>query len=317
MIHLSPLVLSDRSEVLSLNFEAVRAIHSGFSNRLGQQRRLLFQDCRSTDQAPHTFFTAGLGARIGTESKPAVALLMRHIKAIDEYCFGRWERAVSAESRRKWANLGLLNVLLWLGWLRSNETFSLHWKDVDLILPKDGPSKDLPMNVGACFFDLGPSTKGTRSKNAQMVIAYESVSGLSCGRWLRRAYQAADGDDMKGDCRFIFCHASGRKWSSKFYRRTFLYPMLERLRRQGDPLLKAFDDTPGNTIPEKFWSLHCYRRGARTHATKNSKKDSRRATKDQVYEHGRWRRRRATEAIDKQYDEWTTQDRIQITLLCH
>ena len=33
-------------------FEAIRAIHSGVSTRFDQQKRLLFQDCRTTDQAP-------------------------------------------------------------------------------------------------------------------------------------------------------------------------------------------------------------------------------------------------------------------------
>jgi hypothetical protein len=298
-------------------FEAIRAIHSGLPTRLDQQKRLLFQNCRSNDQAPLTFFTSGLASRIGTESKPSIALLMRHVIAIDAYCLKRFRQARSPEHRRLWGALGLLNTLLWLGWLRSNETFNLKWCDTTVILPRDGPLVDLPSNVGACFFGLGPSTKATRSKNAQVLIAYESVSGLSCGRWLQRAYQAADGDVMKNDTRYIFSHSSGTKWNSKYYRRTFLYPMLERLRRQGDPMLKAFDDTPGNTIPEKFWSLHSYRRGAKTHATKNGKRDSRKATTDQVYEHGRWRRRRSAEAIDKQYDEWTNQDRIQITLFCH
>ena len=93
--------------------------------------------------------------------------------------------------------------------------------------------------------------------------------------------------------------------------------MLERLRRDGDPFLRAFNDQPGNTIPEKFWSLHCYRRGARTFSTKTSKGVTRKATKDMVYEHGRWRKRRSAEAIDKQYDAWTIQDRLHITLFCH
>ena len=44
-------------------FEAVKAIHSGFPTWMDQQRGLLFQPCRSTDHAPHTFFTSGLAAQ--------------------------------------------------------------------------------------------------------------------------------------------------------------------------------------------------------------------------------------------------------------
>jgi hypothetical protein len=165
---------------------------------------------------------------------------------------------------------------------------------------------------------LGPSTKSNQTSRVNVVISYHSMSGLSCGRWLKRAFEAVSGVDMRSDHRYIFCHDdSGLQWTSRFFRKMFLYPALERLRADGDPFLKAFGDQRGNTIADKFWSLHCYRRGARTHATKSSKKDSRSATPDQVYEHGRWRRKRSTEAIDKQYDEWTVQDRIQITLYCH
>jgi hypothetical protein len=47
----------------------------------------------------------------------------------------------------------------------------------------------------------------------------------------------------------------------------------------------------------------------------NSQHRFRKASQDQVYEHARWRRRRSSEAIDKQYDDWTEADRIALTLL--
>ena len=43
----------------------------------------------------------------------------------------------------------------------------------------------------------------------------------------------------------------------------------------------------------------------------------RKASKDQVYEHARWRRKRTSEAIDKQYQAWPLRNRIMITLTCH
>jgi hypothetical protein len=299
------------------HFESINALHAGRPMFLDQQNRLIHQDCRITDGAAHSFFTTGLGARVGTETKPAIALLMRHVQAMDKYYLSQYRKATNPASQRKWALAGLLNVVFWLGWLRSQETFQLKWTSVTVVDPKDGPTVDLPPNVGVCFLDLGPSTKTSRGVNAKVVISYQSLSGLSCGRWFKRAFAASGGSDMANDHRYIFTHASGKLWSSRYYRHHFLYPSLERLRQEGDPFLRAFSDTPGNSIPEKFWSMHTYRRGARTHATKGSKKDSRRANIHQVYEHGRWRRRRAGEAIDKQYDEWTIQDRVQITLFCH
>jgi hypothetical protein len=298
-------------------FEAVKALQAGTPARFDQQNRLIFENCRSTDRIGHTFFMSGMASRIGTETKPAIALLMRHVQAIDQKCLREFQNSTTAEGKRHWSLAGLLNIVLWLGWLRSRETFNLKWSDITLIKPKDGPMMDLPLNIGVCLFDLGPSTKTSRTRNAKVIIAYECMSGLTCGRWIQRAFKACGGTNLATDYRHVFTTPSGQRWTSKSYRHEFLYPMLAHLRQTGDVFLRAFNDEPGNTLQEKFWSLHCYRRGARTHATKRSKKDSRKATQDQVYEHGRWRKRRSSEPIDKQYDEWTIQDRIQITLFCH
>jgi hypothetical protein len=84
-------------------------------------------------------------------------------------------------------------------------------------------------------------------------------------------------------------------------------------------MLLAFDGTPGNTIGSKFWSLHCFRRGARSQVSRGGnfgRHRFRKALKSQVYEHGRWRRRRSSEAIDVIYDQWTVLQSIQITLYC-
>jgi len=81
-------------------YETVRAIQSGIPTRLDQQKRLIYQDCRATDQAPHTLFTSGLSSRIGTETKPAVALLMRHILAMDAHCLLQYRQASTQEGHR-------------------------------------------------------------------------------------------------------------------------------------------------------------------------------------------------------------------------
>ncbi len=113
----------------------------------------------------------------------------------------------------------------------------------------------------------------------------------------------------------MFSHPDGTAWTSAYFRFRYLHPALEA-QRETDPLLRAFDGTPGNSIREKIWSLHCYRRGARSHVSRGGKKLARhrRATEAQVYEHGRWRRQRSGEKIDVMYREWLTRDRIKITL---
>ena len=82
-------------------------------------------------------------------------------------------------------------------------------------------------------------------------------------------------------------------------------------------MLQAFDETSGNTIEAKFWSLHCFRRGAQSQVSQGGiygRHRFKKALKTQVYEHGCWRNRRSGEDIDMIYREWTLLEKIQITL---
>ena len=121
------------------------------------------------------------------------------------------------------------------------------------------------------------------------------------------------GSDWRLSPALVFTHQNGNRWTSAYFRKTYLWPGLEEQQRQGDPFLKAFDGSPGNTIREKIWSLHTYRRGARSHVSKCHTGQYRRATKDQIYEHARWTRSRRREDIDVMYREWTLTDRILLT----
>jgi hypothetical protein len=47
-------------------------------------KRLLLQDCRFTDAAGSTIFATGMGAGLGTDSTPSLALLDRHIRWLDQ-----------------------------------------------------------------------------------------------------------------------------------------------------------------------------------------------------------------------------------------
>jgi hypothetical protein len=98
-----------------------------------------------------------------------------------------------------------------------------------------------------------------------------------------------------------------------------LYPALRAQQQDGDPYLRPFTGGPGNSLEDKFWSLHCYRRGARTHVSRGGiygHNRLKKATNDQVYEHARWRRKRSGESIDKIYLDWIIRDRIKLTLYC-
>jgi hypothetical protein len=92
----------------------------------------------------------------------------------------------------------------------------------------------------------------------------------------------------------------GTSWTLAYFRFRYLYPALEA-QRETASLLRTFDGTPpGNSIHEKFWSLHCYCQGAGSHVSYGGKKLAPycRTTEAQVYEHGRWRHQRSDERID-------------------
>lgn len=271
---------------------------------------------RVTDGAPYTLFSRGFQARLGTESVPSTALLGRHVRRLDSWFDSHYQGTQSAILRAPWALAGFANLLLWLSWVRGGELFSLEWGDLTCIWPHQGPSHDLPPGTGALLLRLLPETKGSRSKTADVVVALETVTGLNIGRWARRCLSLHH-DSPPGSSR-IFQVPGGPAWTSHSYRQDYLYPGLLYLQAGGDPFLKAFTGEPGNSIPHKFYSLHSYRRGARSHCKRSQRVPGhRKATESQIYEHARWTRKRGSEPIGTQYDEWTLYERLRITLLCH
>jgi hypothetical protein len=288
---------------------------------MDKQRRLIRQPCRPTDGIGYTFHAKGMGTRLGTKSVPSVALLDQHIRFLLRELEEKYQQATRPAIRRKYALAGFATTLFWLGWLRSQEGFMTRWSDYDVTEPEDAGRHDLPVGVGVIGCRLRPETKSSRSVTADVVMAYRTISGFKLGLWFHRARRACNLDGNWQDCsRLVFTHATGGRWTSKYFREEFLYPSLYRQQAAGDPYLAPFNGEvgSGNSIPEKFWSMHCLRRGARTSSTLRTRgitcTQFRPATLEQVYEHARWRLNRGGEKIDKQYQEWPMIERIQITL---
>ena len=63
----------------------------------------------------------------------------------------------------------------------SSETFNMTFSDVEMVAPGQGECYDLPFNVGALLLQLLPSTKSSRNKQVDVVIAWTTASGLSLG----------------------------------------------------------------------------------------------------------------------------------------
>ncbi|CAJ1959797.1 unnamed protein product [Cylindrotheca closterium] len=254
---------------------------------MSQDNKVLYQDCQPTDSLSFHLFAEGMVARMGDYSRPSVALLDRHIQALGRFLDRQFHEATSNIQRQDIALAGLANLVLWLGWLCSAECFGLNWEDCSILEPEDYGQADLPRNCGMVTFRLNPVTKSERTRTANVIIAYTAWSGLCTGKWFRRALS------YRVRCTGpVFCHANGIAWTSFSFRSTYLYPSLYKQRLEGDPLLLPFDGTPSNTIESRFWSLHCYRRGGRSHVSPGEICGGRRltiASETQVYEHSRWR----------------------------
>ena len=319
--------VGEGGEKTSLAFGTIRQLRSAAShfllldalnahpgeNVLDRGGKLIHQPCRPTDEMAYTLCTKGMASRIGTHSKPSHALLYRHVTHLDKELNKKYLQANSPELKREIATAAFANLMLFLGWLRSGETFTLRWSDLTVIEPDQGPTVDLPHGIGALLMTLLPETKSDRTNRADVVVAYKTMGGLRPGKWFHRCRRATGlGEDWRKDGRYIFRHSDGSPWTSLYFRQTYLYPSLHEQRSMGDRYLHPFDGRPGNSIADKFWSLHCYRRAGRTHVTKPH--TQRRATKDQIYEHARWKRQSKGEDIDVVYRQWSILDRIQITL---
>lgn len=272
-----------------------------------------------TQDAVMTRFTRGLQNRIGEDSEPSWALNDRHVRHFDNYFDKNFLAATTPQQRRLWARAGLANTLLWLGWLRAQELFNLRWEDVDRIDPRDGPIHDLPENVGCLLLRLAEQTKTSQTKRADVPVAYATRSGYQAGKWYERLRRNRDCNiPVTQDPSHVFCTEDGEAWTSLYYRTKFVYPLLYQMQRNGDPSLRPLDRSPGNRIEDKYKSLHSYRRGGRSHAdiVRDRNSTRRKATPAEVYEHGRWRKPRASESAPTMYREWGLWDRLQITLFC-
>ena len=285
---------------------------SNGASYMDQGRRVYAGSCRATDNLAFTLFSLGQSARIGDHVNPSTALLDRHVRWLDADLRTRFASASTLEEKSFLAKAGFLNLVLWLGWLRAMEALDLRWCDVSVIFPWAGPQADLPPGMGALLLRLTPATKASRTRTADVALAYTCRSGLSVGWWWSHLLHLEWGSPHWAlSTALIFTTPSTGRWTSRSFRTQVLYPALYAQQRQGDPFLLPFQDATPNAIPNKYWSLNSYRRGARTHSQRGGR--FRKATQPQVYEHGRWRRKRSSEPIDQNYSEWPLQDRLLIT----
>ena len=285
----------------------------GRAIRDSQRRGHLTERCLPTDELGYSLMSAGMARRMGDSSKPSVALNISQVMKISGYLDQMWEQPLTLERRRDVAAAAVTHIGMFQSWLRSNEFFSLTWDDVSVTPPDRHEEKGLQPGIGVIEMLLLDETKTNRTKVADVIVAYKSLSsGLSLGMWIDRMealWPEADGSDpfVRG--------GDGKRFTSSYFRNEYLYPFLHRLKQEGDATLLAFTQEVGNRIEDKYYSMHSYRRGGNSQATKR-RRGKKVASSTQVYEHGRWKIKRQAENMPTRYREYTLEDRLCITLLC-
>jgi hypothetical protein len=260
---------------------------------------------------------SGMSRRLGTESRPPTAIRFEHV------VWNLAHRTRLIQNPDTPTDLcydlclaNLAELLFWLGWLRANEYFSLCWCDVEHILPAQAAGRGLPRDTGALLLQLLESTKSHQFTQVDQILAARTASGFRLGLSFtavvaRRPVTARATDPL-------FQSTTGRTWDSHFFWHTHLYHLLEQQRLEGDAYLRPYDSsTATRTIVLLFYSMGTYRRGGTSFIKRHHTGCVRKATPDEVTNHGQWRsRNRGSEPMPTHYDEPILEDLIYITLFC-
>ena len=260
--------------------------------------------------------TSGMERRLGTDSTPSVALQAVHVRKNLAWRDESIAALAGHPAQQRQLYLAqFAEAVLWLGWLRGSELFGLRWQDIELVRPSNNPKYGLPPGTGALLFRLLEATKSNQTKTADHIIAYQTASGITPGLYFEALLALRPANALPSDP--IFVTDSGRVWNSYHFRETYVYPGLHRQWLDQDPLLQTYAPRSPEDILLKFYSLHSYRRGGRTHVSKKRAGCTRKATQLETSDHGRWRTRYQTHSdMPTHYQETTLEDRLYITLLC-
>ena len=265
-----------------------------------------------------TFAAKGMSRRMGTATEKSWAISHVHVAYIDQSLERAYHAApLNSDLQHEIAVAAFTNLIAYLGWLRGGEIFNATDDDLVVTLPRDGPSRGLPPGIGAVEFTLLPETKSDPTLVADVVTAFTTMSGLSPGKWglrLKSFPSAVPGR--------LFSTLITPVWSSRHFRCQFAIPLLEEMRRGGEPTLRAFSNRPGHRLQDKIYSLHTWRRAGRSVVSRLPRHNEpnppgrRKASVWEVYEHGRWSQSVGSENMPQRYNQWDLADRLVITLFC-
>ena len=281
-------------------------------------RRLLSDDnIGPTDNILSTCTARGMASRLGTESRPSFALNQRHIHWNQLARVRLLDLDLTLEEKYDCVAAQCAELIFWLGWLRSKETFTLRVEDVELTSPKDYGKYGLPKGVGVILLRLLPTTKTQRDKQADMVIAWKTSSGFHLGYWMGELFNILKELKWYSPTCFLFRNKENIPWHSHFFRHRHLYPLLTAQLEAGDINLKHLPLTIDAGLSYYIYSMHSYRHGSQSHCKRKRDGCTRAAHPHEKIEHGRWRvKNQGGEIMPVHYTQATIEDRIYITLLC-
>ena len=260
---------------------------------------------------------SGIGSRLGTESRPSQALNAFHI---------HWNQQHRAKLLRSISSLHVqydivaaqcVELLAWLGWLRASEIFFMSMSNVELVPPGQGECYNFPSTVGALLLQLLPSTKSSRNKQVDVVIAWKTASGLYPGYWFSLLFRLLHKLQWTSPNCYLFRTSNASPWTSNYFRTNHLYPLLHLQYLAGDATLRHINVSSSHDIPYFFYGMHSYRRGSDTHCSRKREGCIRKAHRDEPINHGRWRvRNQGSESMPLHYREPSIEDRVYLTLMC-
>ena len=177
----------------TITFQTVRGLRSAASSFHGldmqtafpgaiiqdrSQRVIAVRHCSPTDELSYTMMSQGMASRLGEDSNPSQELLAIHVRTLDASLQALFRAAVAPIHKLEITRAGWTNTNLFIAWLRGAEHFTLRHCDVERTSPINGPLKGLPEGTGCIEERLNPLTKASRTRTADVVIAYITSSGF-------------------------------------------------------------------------------------------------------------------------------------------
>ena len=256
----------------------------------------------------------GMARRMGTSTRPSWALRHKHIRYIDHELDQAYRRAPTLDSRHEIACAGVANLILALGGLRATENFNAPFDGAMSVPPTHGAYYGLPLGIGFVAVNFALETKTNVVKNSDLILSYYTASGFAPGMWMDRLLEFEPFDGQH-----LYSTRAHPRWTSKIFRTEYAYPILEEMRRGGEPTLMAFSDLPGERICDRMYSCNSWRRFLASFLRRfHPGLNKRAATKDEIYMHQRWegehKNRRVS--IDVHYLEFNLEERICVTYFC-